>query len=32
MTEEFLQEFTHAATKYIDENTAKLEVCLNELE
>lgn len=31
MTEEFLQEFINAATNYIDENTKKLEVCLNEL-
>jgi uncharacterized damage-inducible protein DinB len=32
MTEEFLHEFAHAATNYIDDNTTKLEACLNELE
>lgn len=32
MTEEFLQEFIDAATNYIDENTVKLKVCLDELE
>lgn len=32
MTGEFLQEFISAATNYIDENTVKLDVCLNELD
>ena len=32
MTEEFLPEFTNAAIQYIDENTAKLKACLDELD
>lgn len=32
MTEDLLQEFINAAIHYIDENTSKLKICLEELE